>query len=308
MKITFVVGLFPAVSETFIIDQICDLIDRGISVNVISFRRGGFSNISKRYYEYNLDSITKYVDMPSNLLARVLGFIPRFLMLLVNIKLLLKNSSSISDLVKLTYWSYGFINNETDLYHCHFGTIATKFLRVRNTLGLKTKFITTFYGYDISNTVKDKGLAVYDELKNESSAFIAMSEDMKRRMIDLGFREDKISVNPPGVPVNDIEYKNRSFNGAFKIVSVGRLVEKKGFDDLIEAISIVRDSGYSNLSLDIIGDGPLRSTFESMIENRGLKDIVNIKGFMPIDDVMKVLYDKDLFIQSSKTAKNGDME
>ena len=56
LRIAFVVAVFPLVSETFIIDQIADLDERGIHVDIYSFTRGDESFVSQRYFEHDMAS------------------------------------------------------------------------------------------------------------------------------------------------------------------------------------------------------------------------------------------------------------
>ena len=84
IKVAFVVGNFPRVSETFIINQIADLKDRRIEVEVFSFRKDFKGNdiISDRFQEYNMKDIINYLEMPKNYLLRILLAIPKIILIL----------------------------------------------------------------------------------------------------------------------------------------------------------------------------------------------------------------------------------
>src|SRR4030095_11281194 len=69
----------------------------------------------------------------------------------------------------------------------------------------------------------------------------------------------------------------RSEHHRLRIISVGRLVEKKGHHHLIEACHLLRRSGVDFECL-ILGSGPLRSELEDMIARYGLSDRVQIIG------------------------------
>ncbi|WP_146047124.1 glycosyltransferase [Aeromonas bestiarum] len=62
------------------------------------------------------------------------------------------------------------------------------------------------------------------------------------------------------------------------IVTVGRLVEVKGFDKLIRAFSKVIKTHRENIKLVIIGDGPLKSTLDDLISSLGMKDYIILLG------------------------------
>lgn len=64
--------------------------------------------------------------------------------------------------------------------------------------------------------------------------------------------------------------------GEMKLVAAGRLVEQKGFDLLIEAMSLCRDMP---VRLVILGEGPQRSALERLARTRGVMDRVHFAGF-----------------------------
>ena len=70
------------------------------------------------------------------------------------------------------------------------------------------------------------------------------------------------------------------------IISVGRLIEKKGFQDLIEACRLLRESGIK-FRCEIVGEGPLESELREQIATTGLTDIVRLAGPLPQDQVIE---------------------
>ena len=61
------------------------------------------------------------------------------------------------------------------------------------------------------------------------------------------------------------------------ILSVGRLVEKKGFQDLLEALLLVKRRG-ERFQCAIYGDGPLRQHLQEWIEEHGMNDEIRLCG------------------------------
>jgi colanic acid/amylovoran biosynthesis glycosyltransferase len=316
LKIAFVVGVFPVISETFIINQIADLLDRGVEVEIFYFNRGAKENISQRFYNHKMENLSYCLDMPKNVFLRLILAIPKIIKILflkpsaffrvLNFKKYGREAFSL----KLLYWSEPFLNKKFDLVHCHFGPIANKYLIIKHILNLEQKIITTFYGYDVSHIFEIKPDNYYDKLKKECPLFLVMSEDMKKRIILKGFDENKIRVLPISIDVNSYPFKERNLkeNELTKIVSVGRFVEKKGFDDLLRALAIVKNKTDKKFVCHIIGDGPLKSQLYSMTKNLGLEDVVSYRGYMKLEDIIKYFLDMHFYLQPSKTAPNGDME
>lgn len=87
-----------------------------------------------------------------------------------------------------------------------------------------------------------------------------------------------------------------------KLISIGRLVEEKGFEYIIRAIRRLKDK-YPHLKLDIYGSGPLRNKLENLIRLLKLEGKVFLKGFLEYADLLKSLNDYDLFISHSITTK-----
>ena len=77
-----------------------------------------------------------------------------------------------------------------------------------------------------------------------------------------------------------------------EIISVGRLIEKKGFDDLIRASSMIRGIDFR---CRIIGAGPLESALRAQIDDLGLADRVTLEGPRPEAEVIAFLSRARLF-------------
>jgi glycosyltransferase involved in cell wall biosynthesis len=89
-----------------------------------------------------------------------------------------------------------------------------------------------------------------------------------------------------------------------RIVSVGRLVPFKGFDDLIDACAELARRRI-DFVCDIIGDGPLRETLQAKIEQLDLSSRVNLLGSLSQDAVLEKLQAADIFALASTTDAQG---
>lgn len=88
------------------------------------------------------------------------------------------------------------------------------------------------------------------------------------------------------------------------ILSVGRLVEKKGFDDLIQASALLEDE----FRLVIIGDGPLEARLRGLVDQLGLADKVTMLGAMDHAGALRRYRDADIFCLACKIAADGDRD
>ena len=79
------------------------------------------------------------------------------------------------------------------------------------------------------------------------------------------------------------------------ILSVGRLIEKKGFTDLIEACRLLRDSGRE-FRCEIIGDGPLQNDLQAQIVRAGLEPRITLVGSQSQEKIHERLAAAHLFV------------
>ena len=91
------------------------------------------------------------------------------------------------------------------------------------------------------------------------------------------------------------------------LLSVGRLVEKKGFADLLHALAIAA-AGGSEFRCRIFGDGPLHDELSGMIEHLGLTDRVELAGARSNDEVVSALGRADVFALTPLVAADGDRD
>jgi glycosyltransferase involved in cell wall biosynthesis len=91
------------------------------------------------------------------------------------------------------------------------------------------------------------------------------------------------------------------------ILSVGRLVEKKGFPDLLRAVALLRASGR-RLRLAIYGDGPLRGELAELAARLGIGDCFELPGERPQRELVPVLQAADIFALTPFVTDDGDRD
>ncbi|WP_292450479.1 glycosyltransferase [Methylibium sp.] len=123
----------------------------------------------------------------------------------------------------------------------------------------------------------------------------------------LGLPADKLAVVrcgvsfPPRADRPVFEKRPR-----YRIGTLGRLVEKKGVDDLLRAMARLRHD--TEVELSIAGDGPLRTEFEALTRQLGLHDRVRFEGALEHAAVTPWLHTLDAFVLACKTDAQGDMD
>ncbi len=89
--------------------------------------------------------------------------------------------------------------------------------------------------------------------------------------------------------------------GPVRLVTVARLSAEKGIDDLLRAIAVLRDQG-THVTLEIAGEGPMRTELEALTEALRLSDRVQFAGFVPYGPKLIELLDRgEVFVLPSRS-------
>lgn len=92
-----------------------------------------------------------------------------------------------------------------------------------------------------------------------------------------------------------------------KIISVGRLIDFKGFPVLLEAVALLRDRGIP-AELVIVGEGPQRPVLEEKIRTLGLEKAVRLAGVRSQEEIKRELAAADVFSLACLTDDKGAMD
>ena len=92
------------------------------------------------------------------------------------------------------------------------------------------------------------------------------------------------------------------------VVAVGRLIEKKGLADLVEAAAILRDRGRPLEAVTIVGDGPLRGELEALVAARDVGDHVTLAGSRTPEEARGMLEGAAVLAMPCVVAADGDRD
>ena len=195
------------------------------------------------------------------------------------------------------------------LVHAHFGLSGPAGLALARALGVP--LVVTYHGQDatISDEEACKSWRGREYLKGrrqvmkEADAIIAVSDFIRAKLLEKGYPEERVVTHRNGIDLSlfDALVGNREPIALF----VGRLVEKKGCEYLLEALAKLRDKGFSARAV-VVGDGPLRSSLENLA--RTLRVDAEFLGFLPLKEVRTWLSRASVVVVPSVTAADGDSE
>jgi colanic acid/amylovoran biosynthesis glycosyltransferase len=188
------------------------------------------------------------------------------------------------------------------LIHAHFATNALDISRISGNLGVP--LVVTAHGFDITTPDSEFMLSPYGAryllgrrtLQSQACLFIAVSEFIRRKMIERGYPPDKIAVHYTGVPVPATELDAADRKRGQVVSCVCRLIERKGCHHLIDAMKIVQQA-RPEVMLNIVGDGPERRSLEA----RAIRSQVRCRFFgeLPQSEALKILAHSDVFCMPS---------
>lgn len=318
MRIAVIVGQFPALSETFILNQITGLINRGHEVDIYSLKPGKTSKVHPDVEKYNLLERTYYVPrIPGNFFLRAIkGFgllaancykDPLVLLRSLNVFKYRDQAASLS----LLYTVIPLLGKKPyDIIHCQFGMYGLKGIVLRDIGAFKGKLITSFRGHDISRYLKECGSDVYNELFVKGDFFLTNCDYFKHRLLKLGCDQKKVVVLRSGLDSSKFVFTPRSPHpdGRVRIATTGRLVEKKGIEYCIRAVAKLHPAQRQNIEYNIIGDGPLRDKFQQLIQELDVSDTVKLLGWKQQQELIEILNNSHIFIAPSVTASDGNQD
>jgi colanic acid/amylovoran biosynthesis glycosyltransferase len=314
VRIASFIPSFPAFSEGFILSQLTELIDQGCEIDIFSHSPGDTSKIHPDVENYRLMDRTHYWAAGSRGLRaiRYLGRAvrsgardPLGLLRTLNPRF----GRDALGVTQLYTAALQLREGEYDVIHCHFGTTAAAPALLRDCLKLPAKVITTFYGSDVTRYPLLRGAKCYSRLFSHGDHFLALSESMRTRLIALGCPEQKLSVHHLGVRCDKIAFRppELEIGSPVRLVSAARLVEKKGLEYAIRAVALLRDEKF-DVQFDVFGDGPLRDSLESLINELELRDQVKLHGRATQPEVVRAIQRGHIFVLPSVTASDGDEE
>jgi len=196
------------------------------------------------------------------------------------------------------------------LIHAHYGVEGVYALPVKKKFSLP--LIVSFYGQDITRLPKFilyppawlNYWLYFDVLQREGDFFLAICDFLGQRLRERGFPEEKVRTHYVGVAIgeNFLPVRREKI-----ILTAGRLVEKKGTEYLIKAMSEIIKRNQE-VKLLISGDGELRGHLESLAQILGVTRHVSFLGWQSREELFRLMKRSLIFVLPSVTAKDGDCE
>ncbi len=312
--IAFILKGYPRLSETFILNEILLLEKLGYKLHIFAMRNPGESKIHDgvRRVQAKVTYIPDY-------------FWPHFFAFIIsNLRCFLKKPTTFLPAFRFAVWrsisrwdvstlkrfaqAAYFIDRclpGTDIAHLH-----SHFSHDPTTM---TYFASILTGLNYSFSAHAKDIYAQDQ------DFLKMKIDHARFVVTCtGFNKTHLQqLAPSNVPVHRCYHGiNLDFYSPSKkiktqsrpqILSIGRLVPKKGFPVLIKALHLLKQSGV-NFCCTIVGSGPMKDELTALIARLDLTEDVCLRTEMSQGELFKYYQSANVFALASQVLADGDRD
>ncbi|WP_018921456.1 glycosyltransferase [Salsuginibacillus kocurii] len=200
-----------------------------------------------------------------------------------------------------------FVNNKNiSLMHAHHGQLGILLLPFKDKTNLP--LVTSIRGADA--TLSEGRLGYYEHMKmlfEKGERFFPVCQFLADRINAWGCPSEKIQVLYGGVDLSQFTYRPPQMRESQNILSMGRLVEKKGHHVLMQAFAKIRDK-FPKATLTIIGRGDLEEPLHSLATQLNLGDSFRLLKQIPKAQVHEEMAQADLFCAASLEASDGNVE
>ena len=197
-----------------------------------------------------------------------------------------------------------------DILHYFFG-LPTGLLAVLPARHKHIPFVVSLRGSDVpfyDPFNKHLSLAhqllkpVTQSIWRRANHVVALSESLRSTALKTSPKE-KIDVIENGIDSEIFHAKrNRRVDKSFKMILVSRLIERKGIQYVIAAMSGLADA---DISLTVVGVGKYEKKLKKMCEECGLQSVVHFYGYCPNEKLPSLYHESDVFILTSLAESFG---
>lgn len=313
MKLAVAVGTFPQIAESWVIGQVCGLLDRGHEVRVVTKSLGPRPSheLVEQRGLMDLVSVRPRRGLATGVPGKGLGYQLGLALRaggLSQMNPFRHGRHALSG--RVLFHSLGWIEARERLggidavvaHHAWHGWEACK---ARRAGAFDAPIATWFHGSDVSAEDPHQ----FGRLFRDGDLFIAVSAFVARKLAALGCDPARTVVMPMGIRAGlftglGVE-RGRSGDGAMRVVSVGRLVPWKGTRYAIEAVAALVGEG-ADVEYDVVGDGEDRAALEGVAESLGVGERVRFHGALTAEGVRAALDRADVFVMPS--VRTSDQE
>jgi len=285
VKVGYVLKMYPRFSETFIVTELIQMQRLGVDLEIFSLRPPADGRFHASLAELRAPvSYLQHLGLRAGDVwqtlreaSAVLGDLGEHLDELLRVEL--------RDAVHAIQIARSARERGITHLHAHFATVSAVVARLAARLA-GISYSVTAHAKDIFHEDVDP-----EQLRRiiaDASSVITVSDfNLDHLRATFGSDAEHVRRVYNGINLDEFRYNEPSDRPPV-IAAVGRLVEKKGFGDLIAAAARLRDAGRS-FRVDLIGVGQLEAELVAQIDRLGLDDHIRMLGGLPQSEVVRIV-------------------
>jgi glycosyltransferase involved in cell wall biosynthesis len=304
LRIAYVFERFPSFGQTFCYREVAELVRQGADVTIFSIRRR--TGEPPQDWDAKLVSRVHYLPDEAELVKEIDKAVRRQ-ELPAAAGRAIEEWGRESDFLRLYQAAYiGPRLQKAGIgrVHAHFAGMAAR----------TAYWVKLFFGIDYSLTAHANDIFAprdfvvsLEKIFDAASAIVTVSDfSVAQLRARFPANSAKIYRVYNGIDVDAFQQSDLTSEPPL-FISIGRLIEKKGFADLIRACLILKQSGRA-FRCEIIGEGPLQQDLAARIGEADLSDRVILIGPRTARDIAERLRAAALFVLACKADADGGMD
>ncbi|MEW6357563.1 MAG: glycosyltransferase [Planctomycetota bacterium] len=314
VRIAYIVPEFPKLSETAILNEVLGLLENEVDLRVFTFVRSR----EKVRHERASDALLRSRVFPVRgfgwpggrgmAALRSLGCLIRHPNQSAHLRVYMREhrvpARYLAGLIRLA----DFLRmSDAALVHVQYGHVARLIAPMADWLGLP--LVVSFRGWDASSFPVHAPNA-YAALFKSSRVVLPRCEAMADDLAALGCPREKLVVHHSGIDLTGFPFTERpaAAHGRVKLLTVARLVEKKGIPAAIGALRRCMKERPNVAELRIIGGGPREADLRQLVSNLRLERHVKFLGEKTHEEVAEEMAACHIFVLPCQQAWDHDRE
>ncbi len=307
MTIIYMLGEFPSASEYFILQELLAMQQRKVRLRILALQRPQGNTFSIPGTATVMQEVTYYKHgfiraLQAHLYCLTTHFGGYITALRQCFARPLPAIRMLAHFQKGVFYTYTLRHEPARHIHAHFASAPAA---VAATIGTITN-----RSYSISAHAHD--IYTADSLlehKIKQARFVVTCTAANKKFLAAKTDPNSLHHIYHGLAIQDWPFIVRNSpnpTGPIRILTVARLVEKKGILYLLQAIALLREQ--LDIHCTITGDGPLQKQLLQYVNQHGLQQQVTFTGAWPQDKVKALYQSHHLFVLPCLVADNGDRD
>lgn len=313
--VAYILGTFPQPSQTFIAREIRGLREAGFPLRIFALRRRPESDLEAADRAWYRDVCFVPAAVGPTVLAANLHFLARgpgrYLRALTDLVRLPHRPRVLALRAIALFVRAAWVAREVERgggcrqVHAHFALAQTEVaMAVSSLLGCPFSF--TAHARDIYATP-----SALEEKMRAAAVVVTCTgynaEYLRRLCPELPDAHVQLVHHGVEVDTFDIQPATAVTDAVPMVLAAGRLIEKKGFDTLVDACARLKARGVP-FRCRIVGTGPAAPALRQQIAELGLSEVVQLPGWVPADALRIEMAAARVFCMPSRVSRSGDRD